>query len=270
MSSQPNGQRSSAQRSSSRSSSTAHAPARKAATGAKPAQQVRSATATATKPKPGLKPAARPVVRGTTAERLGKREVRAALRAAQRRRRNTIVSSIAAALVVLALFLLLKDRLPRPGGSTKSATGANACAATPTSVIGPAVALTPAPTPPALPSGAKTVNGDQGLQYVDISVGCGRTVQAGDNVLVNYTGWLQSSGKEFDSSIGAGKTPFEVDNVGQAQVISGWNLGLQGMKLGGTRRLIIPASLGYGAQGSPPVIPPNATLIFDVTIVGFK
>jgi FKBP-type peptidyl-prolyl cis-trans isomerase len=199
---------------------------------------------------------------------LSKREARAALRAAERRRRNTIISTVAAVLVVGALVLLLKDHLPR--SSSPSKTAATACAATPTAVTGPASPATPAPHPPALPSGAKTVNGDQGLQYVDINPGCGRAVQAGDNVLVNYTGWLQSTGAEFDSSIGPGRTPFEVDNVGQAQVIQGWNMGLVGMKLGSTRRLIIPAALGYGSSGSPPTIPPNATLVFDVTVVGFK
>ncbi len=244
---------------------TAHTPTR---TSTKSAQSgAVTQMATATKPKPNVQRPAAPVVRATAAERLSKREARAARRAAERRRRNTIVSVVTAVLVVGTLALLLKDHLPF-NNSTKAA--ASACPATPTAVVGPAIPATPAPKPPALPSGAKTVNGDQGLQYVDITPGCGRAVQAGDNVLVNYTGWLQSSGTEFDSSLGAGRTPFEVDNVGQAQVITGWNLGLVGMKQGGTRRLIIPAALAYGDQGSPPTIPSNATLIFDVTVVGFK
>jgi peptidylprolyl isomerase len=83
---------------------------------------------------------------------------------------------------------------------------------------------------------------------------------------VIYHGWLQSTGKLFDSSYLHGLT-YQVQNIGQAQVISGWNIGLIGMKVGGTRRLIIPPSLGYGAQGSPPTIPANATLIFDITLV---
>jgi FKBP-type peptidyl-prolyl cis-trans isomerase len=199
---------------------------------------------------------------------MSRRDVRAARRAADRRRRNTILAVVAAVLVVAAFAWVLKDHLPN---SAKAATKSTAVVCpTATTVVGPSVAATPAPKPPALPAGAKTVNGDQGLQYVDITPGCGRAVQNGDNVLVNYTGWLQSTGTEFDSSLGPGRTPFEVDNVGQAQIITGWNLGLVGMKQGGTRRLIIPAAIAYGSAGSPPTIPPNATLVFDITVVSFK
>lgn len=274
MPSQSKGPRSSTRQNGARPKSTTRTPTtpRKAATSTPTAPSTtaaRTATATATKARPATQTAARPIVRGAGTERLSKREARAALRAAERRRRNTIISTVAAVLVVGALVLLLKDHLPRSSSPSKTAAStASACPATPTAVIGPASPATPPPHPPALSSSAKTVNGDQGLQYVDISAGCGRAVQAGDNVLVNYTGWLQSTGAEFDSSIG--KTPFEVDNVGQAQVITGWNTGLVGMKLGGTRRLIIPAALGYGSSGSPPTIPPNATLVFDITVVGFK
>ena len=118
-------------------------------------------------------------------------------------------------------------------------------------------------------TGKPTTTAD-GLQYWDIKVGTGDTAVSGKNVTVNYTGWLQSTGTEFDSSLGPGRTPFEVDNVGQAQIITGWNLGLVGMKQGGTRRLIIPAAIAYGSAGSPPTIPPNATLVFDITVVSFK
>ncbi len=90
----------------------------------------------------------------------------------------------------------------------------------------------------------------------------------GNTVSIQYTGWL-ANGKKFDSSYDHGGTPFSVQ-VGQGKVIRGFDLGLIGMRLGGTRRLIIPAKLGYGAQGSPPVIPPNATLIFDITLVSIK
>jgi FKBP-type peptidyl-prolyl cis-trans isomerase FkpA len=105
-----------------------------------------------------------------------------------------------------------------------------------------------------------------GLKYGDITPGTGAEAVAGKNVTMNYSGWTQD-GKLFDSSRGSGKTPFEVDNLGQATVIKGWNEGIQGMKLGGVRRLVIPPALGYGAQGYAPVIPANATLTFDVELV---
>lgn len=113
---------------------------------------------------------------------------------------------------------------------------------------------------------ALTTTTATGLKYGDITAGAGAEAVAGKNVSMNYSGWTQD-GKLFDSSRGSGKTPFEVDNLGQGQVIAGWNEGIQGMKLGGVRRLVIPPTLGYGAQGSPPVIPPNATLTFDVELV---
>ncbi len=105
-----------------------------------------------------------------------------------------------------------------------------------------------------------------GLEYGDITSGSGAAAAAGSNVTVNYSGWTQD-GKLFDSSRGSGRTPLEVRNLGQATVVKGWNEGIQGMKLGGVRRLVIPPQLGYGAQGYAPVIPPNATLTFDVELV---
>jgi hypothetical protein len=113
------------------------------------------------------------------------------------------------------------------------------------------------------------VNGSQCLHYVDIKQGTGPAIQAGDNVIVNYTAWL-STGQQFDTSVGPGKSPFSVQNVGQAGVITGWNLGLIGMKARGERRLIIPPALGYGAGGYPPLIPGDETLIFDITVVSIK
>jgi FKBP-type peptidyl-prolyl cis-trans isomerase FkpA len=98
-------------------------------------------------------------------------------------------------------------------------------------------------------------------------VGKGAVAKAGNTVSVNYTGWL-TSGKKFDSSFDAGK-PFEF-TLGQGQVIPGWDQGVAGMKVGGKRKLTIPAELGYGAQGAGGVIPPNATLIFEVELLGVK
>ncbi len=115
-----------------------------------------------------------------------------------------------------------------------------------------------------------TITTDSGLQYEDTTVGEGAQAQAGQHVSVHYTGWLRnddgSTGAKFDSSKDRGQ-PFGF-NLGAGQVIRGWDEGVQGMKVGGARRLTIPAALGYGARGAGGVIPPNATLIFDVELLG--
>lgn len=108
-----------------------------------------------------------------------------------------------------------------------------------------------------------------GLQYEDTVLGSGAIAKAGQNVKVHYTGWLYNGGVQgakFDSSKDRGQ-PFEF-SLGAGQVIKGWDEGVQGMSVGGTRRLIIPAELGYGARGAGGVIPPNATLLFEVDFLG--
>ena len=105
------------------------------------------------------------------------------------------------------------------------------------------------------------------LKVVDLAPGAGDAAQAGDTVSVNYTGWLYENGKrttQFDSSIG--RAPFEM-TIGVTGVIKGWTEGLVGMKVGGKRELIIPADLGYGMRGAPPVIPPGATLDFEIELL---
>jgi FKBP-type peptidyl-prolyl cis-trans isomerase len=104
-----------------------------------------------------------------------------------------------------------------------------------------------------------------GLQYWDIAVGSGDTAAAGSQVSVHYTGWL-TTGEKFDSSVDRGQ-PFSFP-LGAGQVIRGWDEGVAGMKVGGKRQLRIPPALGYGAAGAGGVIPPNATLIFDVQLLG--
>lgn len=107
-----------------------------------------------------------------------------------------------------------------------------------------------------------------GLQYEDTTVGSGAEAKAGQRVQVHYTGWLFNDGQQggkFDSSKDRGQ-PF-VFGLGAGQVIRGWDEGVQGMKVGGTRRLVIPAALGYGARGAGGVIPPNATLLFEVELL---
>ena len=103
-----------------------------------------------------------------------------------------------------------------------------------------------------------------GLRYLDEVVGTGAAAQRGQNAGVHYTGWL-TTGQKFDSSRDRGQ-PFTFP-VGQGRVIAGWDEGVAGMKVGGKRRLIIPAALGYGERGVAGVIPPNATLIFDVELL---
>jgi FKBP-type peptidyl-prolyl cis-trans isomerase len=113
-------------------------------------------------------------------------------------------------------------------------------------------------------TGAKEVTTSSGLQYVDLVVGDGDVAVAGKSVTVHYTGWLEN-GKKFDSSFDRGQ-PFSFP-LGAGRVIKGWDEGVQGMKVGGKRKLTIPPGLGYGARGAGGVIPPHATLIFDVELL---
>ncbi|MFM8665426.1 MAG: FKBP-type peptidyl-prolyl cis-trans isomerase [Betaproteobacteria bacterium] len=110
-----------------------------------------------------------------------------------------------------------------------------------------------------------------GLQIEDLTIGTGATAQAGQDVTVHYTGWLhdptadQGRGRRFDSSKSRGD-PFEF-SLGAGMVIQGWDQGVVGMQVGGTRVLTIPPELGYGAYGAGGVIPPNATLVFEVELL---
>ena len=112
--------------------------------------------------------------------------------------------------------------------------------------------------------GGKVVTTASGLKYVDVVVGKGAAPTAGKQVKVHYTGTLEN-GKKFDSSVDR-KEPFSF-TIGVGQVIPGWDQGVMTMKVGGKRKLIIPAKLGYGARGASGVIPPNATLLFDVELL---
>lgn len=113
----------------------------------------------------------------------------------------------------------------------------------------------------------KTITTDSGLQYVDIVKGTGDSPKTGQTVTVHYTGTLEN-GTKFDSSRDRNQ-PFSF-KIGVSQVIKGWDEGVLTMKVGGNRKLIIPPDLGYGARGAGGVIPPNATLIFDVELLGVK
>jgi FKBP-type peptidyl-prolyl cis-trans isomerase len=106
-----------------------------------------------------------------------------------------------------------------------------------------------------------------GLRYIDRTIGTGDVAVVGKTTTVHYTGWLEN-GKKFDSSVDRGQ-PFSFP-LGAGRVIKGWDEGVAGMKVGGKRTLTIPANLGYGARGAGGVIPPNATLIFDVELLGVR
>ncbi|THJ22383.1 MAG: FKBP-type peptidyl-prolyl cis-trans isomerase [Nitrospira sp. CG24D] len=116
-------------------------------------------------------------------------------------------------------------------------------------------------------SEGKEITTSSGLQYIDQVVGTGDTAKAGQTVSVHYTGWL-TNGKKFDSSVDRGQ-PFSF-KLGVGQVIKGWDEGVQGMKIGGKRKLTIPSNLGYGARGAGGLIPPHATLVFDVELLGVQ
>jgi len=128
-----------------------------------------------------------------------------------------------------------------------------------------AIAMAQAPAKPPAIEGepTRTVTG---LEYWDIKVGAGRVAKFGDDVVVDYTGWVEG-GKKFDSSID-NHQPFPM-TIGSTPVIKGWVEGLRGMKVGGKRRLRIPPQLGYGSRGSGK-IPPGATLIFDIELLSAR
>jgi peptidylprolyl isomerase len=110
-----------------------------------------------------------------------------------------------------------------------------------------------------------------GLQYEDTKVGTGAEAKPGQTCSMHYTGWLwvdEAKGKKFDSSLDHG-SPFSFP-LGGRQVIAGWDEGVAGMKVGGKRTLLIPPALGYGARGAGGVIPPNATLLFEVELLGLE
>jgi peptidylprolyl isomerase len=152
-------------------------------------------------------------------------------------------------------------RFPRTTFSTLAAVALTVLTVSVTSMPTAAMAQTP----------GKAMTTASGLQIIDTQVGTGATPKPGQICVVHYTGWLYQDGqkgKKFDSSVDR-NDPLEFP-VGQRRVIAGWDEGVASMKVGGKRTLIIPPELGYGARGASGVIPPNATLIFDVELLDVK
>jgi hypothetical protein len=172
------------------------------------------------------------------------REQRRAERLAKRNRQRIILGIIIALIVVVIGYFVFQDyssrQQPYPIGTLDE-------------------------TPPT-PS-ASAVTTASGLIYEDLQVGDGTTAVTGNTVSVNYTGWL-ADGTKFDSSLDRGQ-PFDF-TLGAGEVIAGWDEGVTGMRENGTRLLVIPPELGYGASGSGSTIPPNATLTFEVQLIDVK
>lgn len=173
---------------------------------------------------------------------------------ARRRRRNTVMGATAGTLAVIVGLVFLG--LSLFGGSDKASTSCKPISPNPPSKGQPTI-------PPVTGTPPTT------LQHKDVKVGTGPAAKAGSALMVTYIGASCSTGKVFDASYLHGGTPFEVKPLGTAQVIAGWNQGLIGVKAGGIRELIIPPSLGYGAQGQGGIAP-NETLIFLVTVKSVK
>ena len=138
-------------------------------------------------------------------------------------------------------------------------------------LLATATATIAAACPAAAQPQGKTMTTQTGLKFIDTTVGTGASPKEGQTCVMHYTGWLSNGGekgKKFDSSVDRG-SPFEFP-IGKQRVIAGWDEGVASMKVGGKRTLIIPPELGYGARGAGGVIPPNATLIFDVELLAVK
>ena len=174
-------------------------------------------------------------------------------------------------VVLLALVVVGAVQLSSCGGAEQKPANSNSQPATssqPTPQPTVAAAPSPSPSPSASPAQAgREVRTASGLRYVDLVEGTGPSPRTGQQVTVHYTGTFEN-GRKFDSSKDRGQPyPFR---IGLGQVIPGWDEGVMTMKVGGKRKLIVPPKLGYGATGFGQTIPPNATLIFEVELLGVR
>ncbi len=217
-----------------------------------------------------------------SSNRPGQRQQERLQRLARRRKRQQRILSVVVAIILIIVagigiwqYQRYNDGLAQIANQQATATAqtqnvhatqtAQVLAATPTPVVG---TPTPAPDKPPVVD-KKPVTLPEGVQYIDLTEGGGVPAVNGNTLSVIYTGWLQSSGQKFDSSYDDGGKPFSV-TLGQGRVIKGFEEGLVGVRSGSTRRLIIPPALAYGSQGASQgkvPIPPDATLIFDITVV---
>lgn len=186
------------------------------------------------------------------------REQRRAQRIAKRNRQRMIIGIIAFLVVVLIAFFVYRDYQNKIQATTPTPTTA-------VNTTGEPYAIGTLDTIPPTPS-ANAVTTASGLVYEDLRVGDGATAKSGDTVTVNYTGWL-ADGTKFDSSLDRGQTSDFAIGVGN--VIAGWDEGVVGMRVNGTRLLVIPPSLGYGSTAYAS-IPANSTLAFEVQLVAIK
>jgi FKBP-type peptidyl-prolyl cis-trans isomerase len=161
-------------------------------------------------------------------------------------------------LVVLAVVAYAVTACAKKEQETQSAAPAPA-----TAVASPAAGVSST----AAPAASNVVTTSSGLKYEVLREGNGPVAKSGQTVSVHYTGWL-TDGTKFDSSVDRGQ-PFSF-TLGAGQVIKGWDEGVAGMKVGEKRKLTIPSDLGYGQRGAGSVIPPNATLVFDVELLGIQ
>ena len=195
---------------------------------------------------------------------------------ARRRQRNIIAGAVVATLAVIGGIVALAIGLsgggkPKPQAQVTPSTTVSASPTPPPPPPAKCAPIKPNPTKKGEPT-VPDVKGKPSSKLVvkDVKTGHGAPAKKGADVSVTYIGISCSTGKVFDASYLHGNQPFDVKPLGQASVIQGWNEGLLGVKSGGVRELVIPAALGYGAQGSPPTIKPNETLIFLISVKSVK
>jgi FKBP-type peptidyl-prolyl cis-trans isomerase len=176
-------------------------------------------------------------------------------------------TALLAMVAILALAGCKQSSTTEQSSTTTTTSAASGTSATPGATTSGAATADKAPsaTSGATEGQERTLPG--GLKVTDVKVGSGPMAESGSTVAVHYTGWLMD-GTKFDSSLDRG-SPI-VFQLGAGRVIKGWEEGIKGMRVGGKRKLTIPSSMGYGAQGYPPVIPPDATLQFDVELMDVK